>query len=78
MQYVGCVKFMFSKKATTIDKIFTVHSTVCSKCQIEGEDFVNFCGFLRKCELYLPIRTILGCTTVLESTELKPTLCHFL
>ena len=23
-----------------------------SKCQIEGEDFVNFCGFLRKPELF--------------------------
>ena len=45
------VKFMFSKKATKI-KIFTVHLTLCSKCQIDGEDFVNFCGLLRKHELY--------------------------
>ena len=44
---------MFSKKATKFDKIFTVDLTLCSKCQIDGEDFVNFCGLLRKHELYL-------------------------
>ena len=43
---------MFSKKATKIDEIFTVDLTLCSKCQIDGEDFVNFCGLLRKHELY--------------------------
>ena len=42
------VKLMFSKKATKIDEIFTVALTLCSKCQIDGEDFVNFRGFLRK------------------------------
>ena len=41
------VKLMFSKKAT----IFTVDLTLCSKCQIDGEDFVNFCGLLKKYEL---------------------------
>ena len=46
------LKFMFSKKATKIDEIFTVDLTLCSKCQIDGEDFVNFCGLLRKHELY--------------------------
>ena len=39
-QYV--VKFVFSKKATKNDEIFTVDLTLCSKCQIYGEDFVNF------------------------------------
>ena len=48
------VKFMFSKKATKIDEIFTVDLTLCSKCQIYGEDFANFCGLLRKYELYYP------------------------
>ena len=43
---------MFSKKATKFDKIFTVDLTLCSNCQIDGEDFVNFCGHLRKHELY--------------------------
>ena len=43
------VKFMFSKKATKIDEIFL---TVFSNCQIDGEDFINFCGLLRKHELY--------------------------
>ena len=51
--YAQFVKFMFSKKATIIEEIFTVDLTVCSKCQIKSEDFVNFCGLLRKYELEL-------------------------
>ena len=47
------VKFMFSKKATKIDEIFTGDLPLCSKCQIDGEDFVNFCGLFRKHELYI-------------------------
>ena len=43
---------MFSKKATKIDEIFTIDLTVTTYCQIDGEDFVNFCGLLRKRELY--------------------------
>ena len=43
---------MFSKKATKIDEIFTVDLTVCSNCQIDGKDFVKFCGLVRKHELY--------------------------
>ena len=39
---------MFSKKATKVEKIFILDLTLCSKCQIDGEDFVNFCGLLRK------------------------------
>ena len=46
------LKFMFSKKATKIDKIFTVDLTVTTYYQSDGEDFVNFCGLLRKRELY--------------------------
>ena len=46
---------MFSKKATKIGEIFTVNLTVTTYCQIDGEDFVNFCGLLRKCELYCHI-----------------------
>ena len=46
------LKFMFSKKATKIEEIFTAYLTLCSNCQIDGEDFVNFCGLLRKHELY--------------------------
>ena len=45
------VMFMFFKKATKIYIIFTVNLTLCSKRQIDGEDFVNFLGFLRKYEL---------------------------
>ena len=40
------IKFMLSKKATKIDQIFIVDLTLCSKCQIDGEDFVNFMAFL--------------------------------
>ena len=47
------LKFMFSEKATKFEKIFTVDLMLCSKCQIDGEDFVNFCGLIRKHELYL-------------------------
>ena len=43
---------MFSKRATKIVQIFTVNLTLCSKRQIDGEDFVNFRGLLRKYELY--------------------------
>ena len=39
-------------KATKFDEIFTVDLTLYSKCQIDGEDFVNFCGLYRKHELY--------------------------
>ena len=42
---------MFSKKVTKIDEIFNVYLTLCSKCQLDGEDFVNFCELLRKHEL---------------------------
>ena len=42
---------MFSK-ATIIDEIFTVDLKLCSKYQIDGEDFFNFCGLFRKYELY--------------------------
>ena len=45
------LKFMFSKKAAKIDEIFTVDLTLCIKRQIDGEDFVNFRGLLRKYEL---------------------------
>ena len=41
-------KFMLSKMATKIDKIFNVDLTLCRKCQIDGEDFVNFYGLLGK------------------------------
>ena len=42
------LKFMFSKKATKFNKIFTVDLTFSSKSQIDGQDFVNFCGLPRK------------------------------
>ena len=45
------LKFTFSKKATKIDEIFTVDLTITTYCKIDGEDFVNFCGLLRKREL---------------------------
>jgi hypothetical protein len=38
------IKIMFSKKGTKINNIFTVNLTITTYCQIDGEDFVNFCG----------------------------------
>ena len=45
---VKLVKFMFCKKATKNDEIFTVDLTLTKQGQIDGEDFVNFRGLLRK------------------------------
>ena len=42
---------MFSKKATKFEKMLTINLTLYSKCQIDSEDFVDFCGLLRKHEL---------------------------
>ena len=36
-----------------MDEIFTVDLTVTTYCQIDSEDFVKFCGLLRKRELYI-------------------------
>ena len=46
--YLYLLKFVFSKKATKFDEIFTVDLTLTTYCQIDGEDFFNFCGLLRK------------------------------
>ena len=43
---------MFSKIAIKFDEIFTADLTLCSKCQIDGKDFFNFCVLFRKVELY--------------------------
>ena len=45
------LQFMLSTKATKIDKIVTVYLTITTYCQIDGKDFVNFCGLHRKREL---------------------------
>ena len=50
------LKFMFSKKATKIDEIFTINLMLCSKRQIDNEDFINFLGLLREYELYLIVK----------------------
>ena len=44
---------MIFKKATKYDEIFTDDLTLCSKCQIDGEDFINSYGLFRKHELYI-------------------------
>ena len=40
------IKFKFSKKATKIDEILAVDLTLCSRRQIDNEDFVIFLPFL--------------------------------
>ena len=47
------VKFLFSKKSTKINETFTVDLTLCRKCQIDGEDFIIFCGLLTNHKLTL-------------------------
>ena len=42
---------MFSKDATTFDKILNVNWILTTYCQIDDEDFVNFCGLVRKHKL---------------------------
>ena len=49
---IKVLKFIYTEKATKIDEIFTIDLTVTTYGQIDGEDFVNFCGLLRKRELY--------------------------
>ena len=63
MNFVTKLKFMVSKKATEFDKIFAVDVTLCIKCQIDSEDFVNFCGLLGIYELY---QSKLECQTILQ------------
>ena len=46
------LKFMFSRKATKVDNIFTVDLILCSKHQIDSEYIVNFHGLFRKYGLY--------------------------
>ena len=46
------LKFMFSRKATKVDDIFTVNLMLCSKHQIDSEYIVNFHGLFRKYGLY--------------------------
>ena len=41
------LKLIFSKKATKIDKIFTVDLTFTTYRQIDGEDFIIFVAFLK-------------------------------
>ena len=43
------LKFIFSEKATNIEKNLHCRFDIV-KCQMDGEDFVNFCGLLRKHE----------------------------
>ena len=48
------LKFMFSKKATKSDKIFTVDLMLRSKCQIDGEDSSLFVAFLENMNVMYP------------------------
>ena len=50
---------MFFNKATKINEIFTVDLTLCSKPQIDGEDFVNFCSLPRRHKLYVGVGKVI-------------------
>ena len=58
------LKFVFSEKATKFDKIFTINSTLTTYCQIDGESLVNFCGLLRKHELYQNSTVRKNCSSI--------------
>ena len=45
------LNFMFSKKTTRSAEIFIVNLTFTTLRQMDGEDFIGFCGLLRKREL---------------------------
>ena len=63
---------MLPKKATKINEIFTVNLTLCSKCQIDSEDFVKYCGLLRKHELYLAIIWQFSCILSFGNLPILP------
>ena len=56
---VKWLKFMFSRVYKKLRNLHHTPSILCllSKCQIDGEDFVIFCGLLRKHELYMVVCT---------------------
>ena len=63
---------MFSKKATKIDKIFTVDLTLCRKCQIDHEDLINFLAFWEKTNFNIKIKLniYLGFCALLRKPQL--------
>ena len=54
------IKFVFSKWVTKIEEIFPINLTLATQCQIGGEDFVKFCGLLRKNKLYSALAPLYG------------------
>ena len=71
------LKFIFSIKATKFDEIFTDNLSLCSKCQIECKDFVNFCGLLRKHELQVKKYKSLSNKQPVRFSELQSSQHHF-
>ena len=59
---------MFSKKAAKFEKIFTLNLTHTTYCEIDDEDFIKFCGLLRKHERYHKMK---NCTLVEIGLEVK-------
>ena len=51
-EHVNMVNGVFFRKISI--KFCLLAWLVCSNRQIDGEDFINFCGLLRKHELYQP------------------------
>ena len=60
---------MFSKKATKIDEMFIIDLTLCSKRQIDGEDFVNFCCLPKKHKLYTQIHSLPSKFSLISSQD---------
>ena len=45
-RYMIFLKFVFSKKASKFNKIFTIDLTLTTYFQIDGEDFFSFVSFI--------------------------------
>ena len=67
---------MFSKKPTKIYEIFTNDLTLCSKRQINGDNFIYICGLLRKYELYKIDHMFFGWYSNFQITVTIPQLVH--
>ena len=54
------IKFMFSKKVTKVDEIFTADLILCSKCHMEGEDLSIFVALLENTNFKMKTSSLLN------------------
>ena len=51
-EYYCLLSSCFLRPQKLMKSVYLVNLMLCSKCQIDGEDFFNFCSLLRKRRLY--------------------------